>query len=114
MVRGGRHSQDPIFNPELGLINIKDPIPTFVSAFGPKARALTAKIGANWIGTVSWPQREEADMKDFMAAWKNNGRNVARRLRGSERWRLRSRRGRACRQPAVDGTSRPLRGDRVS
>jgi 5,10-methylenetetrahydromethanopterin reductase len=73
---GGTH-KIRFLNPELGLINIKDPIPTFVSAFGPKARALTAKMGANWIGTVSWPQREEADMKDFMAAWKNNGRNVA-------------------------------------
>jgi 5,10-methylenetetrahydromethanopterin reductase len=30
-------------NPELELINIKDPIPTFISAFGPRARDLTAK-----------------------------------------------------------------------
>ena len=33
-------------NPEFGLINIADPIPLAISAFGPKARALVAKYGA--------------------------------------------------------------------
>ena len=64
-------------NPELGLINIKDPIPTFVSAFGPKARALTAKLGAGWIGNVSYPEREKADIDDIHAAWTRHGRNLA-------------------------------------
>ena len=54
---GGIH-KIRFLNPDLGLINIADPIPTFVSAFGPKARALTAKLGAGWIGAVSYPQRE--------------------------------------------------------
>jgi 5,10-methylenetetrahydromethanopterin reductase len=64
-------------NPELGLINIKDPVPTFVSAFGPKARALTAKIGAGWIGNVSYPQREKAEIDNIRAAWVRNDRNLA-------------------------------------
>ena len=36
-------------NPDAGLINIDDPIPLHVSAFGPKARALSAKLGAGWL-----------------------------------------------------------------
>ena len=54
-------------NPELELINIKDPIPTFLSAFGPKARQLTAKLKAGWIGSASYPEREKADL-DMRAA----------------------------------------------
>ena len=36
-------------NPEIGAVNIKDPIPVHVSALGPRARRLTAKLGAGWI-----------------------------------------------------------------
>src|SRR5271170_2582938 len=63
-------------NPELGLININDPIPTFISAFGPKARALTAKLGAGWIGSATYPQREQAELEEFRAAWRQNGRDI--------------------------------------
>ena len=38
-----------LLNPELGLINTHDPIPLYVAASGPRARALTAKLGAGWI-----------------------------------------------------------------
>jgi len=73
---GGSH-KIRFLNPELGLININDPIPTFISAFGPKARALTAKLGAGWIGALSYPQREQADIENMRAAWQQNGRNPA-------------------------------------
>jgi len=36
-------------NPDLGLINTKDPIPLHVSAYGPRSRRLTAKLGAGWL-----------------------------------------------------------------
>src|ERR1700730_17384872 len=41
-----------LLNPELGLINTRDPIPLWVAASGPRARALTAKLGAGWIATA--------------------------------------------------------------
>jgi 5,10-methylenetetrahydromethanopterin reductase len=72
---GGTHKVR-FLNPELGLINLKDPIPTFISAFGPKARALTAKLGTNWIGTTSFPQREQQDIEDMHGKWKAAGRDV--------------------------------------
>lgn len=72
---GGTH-KIRFLNPDLELINIKDPIPTFLSAFGPKARALTAKLGAGWIGSASYPQREQEDIEDIRAAWRRNQRDV--------------------------------------
>src|ERR1700728_1226089 len=72
---GGTH-KIRFLNPELGLINIKDPISTFVSAFGPKGRRVTAKLGAGWIGASTYPDGEQADMADMRAAWKEHGRNV--------------------------------------
>ncbi len=36
-------------NPELGLINVEDEIPVWLSAFGPKSQQLTAALGAGWL-----------------------------------------------------------------
>jgi 5,10-methylenetetrahydromethanopterin reductase len=72
---GGTH-KIRFLNPELELINIKDPISTFVSAFGPKGRRVTAKLGAGWIGASTYPDGEQTDMADMRAAWKEQGRNV--------------------------------------
>src|SRR5271156_2211561 len=36
-------------NPDLGLINLDDPMPLYIAASGPRARALTAKLDAGWI-----------------------------------------------------------------
>jgi 5,10-methylenetetrahydromethanopterin reductase len=40
-----------LLNPELGLINTQDPIGLYVAASGPRARQLTARLGAGWIAT---------------------------------------------------------------
>ena len=72
---GGPHKVR-FLNPDLGLININDPIPTFISAFGPKARALTAKLGANWIGEFELSTAREQDIEDMHTKWKAAGRDV--------------------------------------
>jgi len=36
-------------NPEMGLINIEDPIEAYVSALGPRTRKITAQLDASWI-----------------------------------------------------------------
>jgi 5,10-methylenetetrahydromethanopterin reductase len=41
-----------LLNPELGLVNTRDPIGLYVAATGPRARALTARLGAGWISTI--------------------------------------------------------------
>src|SRR5262247_1432006 len=36
-------------NPEIGAVNIADPVPVHVAATGPRAKRLTARLGAGWI-----------------------------------------------------------------
>jgi 5,10-methylenetetrahydromethanopterin reductase len=45
----GKTRKVRFLNPDAKLINIDDEIPVYVSAFGPKARRLTAEVGAHWI-----------------------------------------------------------------
>lgn len=62
-------------NPDLGLINIESRIPLHVSAFGPNARALVAKLGAAWAfftGSVGPAIAALSDMKD---TWREAGRS---------------------------------------
>jgi 5,10-methylenetetrahydromethanopterin reductase len=44
----GRRRKIRFLNPEIGLINTTDPIPLYVSAYGPKSQALTARLNAHW------------------------------------------------------------------
>lgn len=51
------------------VVNITDPIPTHVSAFGPKGRALTARLGAGWICNMSTPDGEAAALASMRLEW---------------------------------------------
>ena len=62
-------------NPDLGLINIDDPVTLHVSAFGRKSRALTAKLGGGWIN-IGFTERTAAyDLERMQASWKAAGNN---------------------------------------
>ncbi len=63
-----------LLNPELGLINTRDPIPLWVAASGPRARALTAKLGAGWIATAGDVEGAAAAMADMRQRWQAAGR----------------------------------------
>src|SRR2546428_1184749 len=65
-------------NPEIGAINIADPIPLHVSALGPRGRRLTAKLGAGWIHATANVAHAQAAMADMQTAWRDAGRNPAR------------------------------------
>ena len=64
-------------DPDIGAINIKDPIPVHVSAFGPKGRKLTARLGAGWLNGVAHIERARQAIDSFRAAWTEAGRNPA-------------------------------------
>ena len=49
----GKQHKIRFLNPEIGLINNRDPIPLHISAYGPRSQALTAKLGAGWKSFVS-------------------------------------------------------------
>lgn len=60
-------------NPEHGLINTADPIPLHVSAFGPRARTLTAKLGAGWINFHRSLAGSRAAAAEMRQAWEAEG-----------------------------------------
>jgi 5,10-methylenetetrahydromethanopterin reductase len=61
-------------NPDFGLIKIDDPFPLAVSAFGPKARRLTAELGAEWLNFGGSVETASAALDDMKAAWQAAGR----------------------------------------
>ena len=64
-------------NPEVGAINIEDPIPLHVSALGPRGRRLTAKLGAGWIHATAGVAHAGAALADMQVAWREAGREPA-------------------------------------
>jgi 5,10-methylenetetrahydromethanopterin reductase len=69
----GRLRKIRLLNPELGLINTDDPMPTYIAASGPKARALTAKLAAGWIDNVADAERGAATLEQMRIAWQDAG-----------------------------------------
>jgi len=63
-----------LLNPELGLINTRDPIPLFIAATGPKARRLTARLGAGWINTAGDVAGGVAGLREMERLWQAAGR----------------------------------------
>jgi alkanesulfonate monooxygenase SsuD/methylene tetrahydromethanopterin reductase-like flavin-dependent oxidoreductase (luciferase family) len=62
-------------NPDFGLINLDDPIPLHVSAFGPRARQLTAKLGAGWLNFGADVNRAVKELAEMRDAWREAGRD---------------------------------------
>ena len=62
-----------LLNPDLGLINTTDPIPLFIAASGPRARALTVKLGAGWIDNLADAQRGAPTLEQMRAEWTQAG-----------------------------------------
>jgi 5,10-methylenetetrahydromethanopterin reductase len=58
-----------LLNPELGLINTKDPIGLYVAAAGPRARQLTARLGAGWIATAADVASSAAGLDEMRGEW---------------------------------------------
>ena len=63
-----------LLNPELGLINTRDPIGLYIAATGPKAKALTAKLGAGWIGTAGGVSEGVRSLHEASQLWQTAGR----------------------------------------
>jgi 5,10-methylenetetrahydromethanopterin reductase len=64
-------------NPEIGAINIADPVPLHVSATGPRGRRLTAKLGAGWIHATAGVGHATTALGDMQTAWRDAGRAPA-------------------------------------
>ena len=64
-------------NPELGLVNLENPVPIHFSAFAPKARALTAELGDGWMTFMSRPEAAIHERKQVSEACQAIGRDPA-------------------------------------
>ncbi|HKI97901.1 MAG TPA: LLM class flavin-dependent oxidoreductase [bacterium] len=73
----GQERKIRFLNPELGLINTQDDIPLHVSAFGPRSRELTAKLGAGWINFYRNTHTARSAIDAMKAAWAEAGRAPA-------------------------------------
>ena len=60
-------------NPELGLINLDDPVRLHISGFGPKSRALAARLDAAWISIVLSEHTGIKDVTRMETAWDQAG-----------------------------------------
>ncbi len=71
---GGKH-KIRFLTPELKLINIEDPIPVHLSAFGPKGRALAAKLGTGWLSGGGRPPQAAMALAAMQKSWEEAGRD---------------------------------------
>jgi len=69
----GQRRKVRLLNPEAGLINTKDPIELHMSAMGPKARRVCARLGAGWLNFVAHVDAGRADLLDMREAWAQAG-----------------------------------------
>jgi len=72
----GKDRKIRFLNPDLGLINVEDEIPLWISAFGPKSRQLTADLGAGWLNFGGMAGAVEG-LQAMQETWSGTGREVA-------------------------------------
>jgi 5,10-methylenetetrahydromethanopterin reductase len=64
-------------DPASGLLAVGRRVPLHVSAFGPRARALTAEIADGWLAFVGRPSRAERDIREMRESCRAAGRDPA-------------------------------------
>jgi 5,10-methylenetetrahydromethanopterin reductase len=82
---GGRQNYG-FLNPDLGLINIGDPVALHVSALGPQARRLVAELDAGWINFTADERTATRTLRDMQGAWQAAGRPVGAFTRRCSCW----------------------------
>jgi len=71
----GKDRKIRFLNPDLGLINIEDEIPLWISAFGPRARRMTAELGAGWLNFGAGDAALQG-LVEMQTTWRDAGREV--------------------------------------
>ncbi|WIM10344.1 LLM class flavin-dependent oxidoreductase [Enhydrobacter sp.] len=69
----GQKRKIRFLNPELGLIDTRDPIALHLSAYGPRTRALAARLKAGWIDFVSSVEHGAREVEAMRAVWQKAG-----------------------------------------
>ena len=69
----GKRRKIRFLNPEVGAVNVRDPIPLHISALGPRGRRLTAELGAGWLFAAGHMGAARAAAADMQSAWRAAG-----------------------------------------
>jgi len=69
----GQSRKIRFLNPELDLFNTRDPIALHLSAFGPRTRALTARLKAGWIDFVGNVEAGVREVEAMREDWRKAG-----------------------------------------
>ena len=72
----GKKQKITFLNPELKLINLRDEVKLHVSAYGPRGRALTARLGAGWLNFVGDVVHGVTAMQEMKASWDRAGNDI--------------------------------------
>jgi 5,10-methylenetetrahydromethanopterin reductase len=72
----GQRKKIRFLNPELPLFNTRDPIALHLSAFGPRTRALTARLKAGWIDFVGKVENGIREVEAMREAWTRAGHAI--------------------------------------
>jgi 5,10-methylenetetrahydromethanopterin reductase len=73
----GQRRKIRLLNPELGLIDTRTPMRLHLAAAGPRARALTARLGAGWINFFSDVPAAVSMLGEMRQAWQAAGRETS-------------------------------------
>ena len=107
----GKRRKIRFLNPEVGLFNMKDPIPLHISAYGPRSQALTAKLDAHWKCFIQDVDGALAALDGMKQAWIRGRPRGRRSLCDGLGVRLRAAARRGGRQRARDGAGWTARRD---
>jgi 5,10-methylenetetrahydromethanopterin reductase len=76
----GKRRTIRFLSPDIGVVNMKDPIPLHISALGPRGRALTAELGAHWINATGHIGSAKAAVAEMHDVWRAAGVDPATRV----------------------------------
>src|SRR5262249_8688039 len=71
----GKRRAIRFLNPELELINLAEAIPFYISAFGPRGKALVAGLGTGWIYGARNAEQAVAQLQVMQQVWRQAGRD---------------------------------------
>ena len=69
----GKTRKIKFLNTDAGLINVQDPVGLYVSAYGPRSRALTAKLKAGWLNFIGDVDYGVNTLQAMQRSWTDAG-----------------------------------------
>jgi 5,10-methylenetetrahydromethanopterin reductase len=69
-----------LLSTDVGVVNVDDPIPLYISAMGPRSRQLTVELAANWMQVAGYQAAALAGVHAMRQAWQEAGVDPTKRV----------------------------------